>query len=290
MHIAEKYLFMASRPIFVSDLDGTLLQPNATLSPFARTTLSRLLEQGVAFTIATARNIVSIRQIIQDLPLKLPVVCSNGAYLCDWQSDRRYGIKAIPADLAAHVLADIKGLGFDPFCASFTEAEDHLYIASNCRTGAGWYRDDRLQHQDPRLRLVPAVEVALDEYLISINTIHPAAEIDTLEAFLRQKYGAQIRLYSYQHWSFSDWTWLSIYHPKATKGAALAQLLENEAYDAAHLTVFGDEMNDLSMFKMAGTAVAMSHARAELKAIAHQEIGTNEADSVVNYILRTTAH
>lgn len=278
-----------SRPIFVSDLDGTLLQPDASLSPFAQTNLTRLLENGVPFSIATARNIVSVRQIVGDLPISLPVVCSNGAYLCNWDSDERYAIKALGPDLAISLLSYLQEHDYDPFCASFTQADDHLYMSDSCGTGTGWYRDDRSQHKDPRVRLVPDVKVAAQEHVISINVIQPASRIAILKEDLHQRFGHKIRVYTYEHWSMPEWTWLSVYHPQATKGAALAQLLKDHGYDSADLTVFGDELNDISMFQMAGHAVAMSHARAELKTYANELIGTNETDSVVNYILSATA-
>jgi hypothetical protein len=51
------------------------------------------------------------------------------------------------------------------------------------------------------------------------------------------------------------------------------------------LTVFGDQMNDLTMFGAAAHAIAVANAREELKRHATEVIGSNEEDSVVRYIL-----
>jgi 5-amino-6-(5-phospho-D-ribitylamino)uracil phosphatase len=48
--------------------------------------------------------------------------------------------------------------------------------------------------------------------------------------------------------------------------------------------VFGDDVNDLGMFRIATRALATANARPELKRIAHEVIGTNGEDSVVRWI------
>ncbi len=55
--------------LYVSDLDGTLLQSDATLSARSQDILRGLLDDGMTFTIATARSAFSVRQILGDLPL-----------------------------------------------------------------------------------------------------------------------------------------------------------------------------------------------------------------------------
>ena len=54
--------------LYVSDLDGTLLQPDATLSRFARSGLEELLADGALFTVASARSVVSMNAILGALP------------------------------------------------------------------------------------------------------------------------------------------------------------------------------------------------------------------------------
>jgi hydroxymethylpyrimidine pyrophosphatase-like HAD family hydrolase len=50
------------------------------------------------------------------------------------------------------------------------------------------------------------------------------------------------------------------------------------------VTVFGDQLNDASMFQIAGRGVAVSNAVESIKGIAHQVIGDNESDAVVRYL------
>ena len=74
---------MDKNTLYVTDLDGTLLRSDATLSPYTISTINRLTEQGLAFTYATARSIESARPIAGELNLRLPAITRNGAVLAD---------------------------------------------------------------------------------------------------------------------------------------------------------------------------------------------------------------
>ena len=65
---------MDKNTLYVTDLDGTLLRSDATLSPYTISTINRLTEQGLAFTYATARSIESARPIAGELNLRLPAI------------------------------------------------------------------------------------------------------------------------------------------------------------------------------------------------------------------------
>ena len=67
--------------LYVTDLDGTLLTPEESLSPFTVRVINRLVEQGVSFTYATARSLHSSSKVTQGLTKRLPVTIYNGAFV-----------------------------------------------------------------------------------------------------------------------------------------------------------------------------------------------------------------
>ena len=69
------------KTLYVSDLDGTLLTPREDLSSFTIRVLNRLVEQGVAFTYATARSQHSADVVTRGLTKSLPVIIYNGAFI-----------------------------------------------------------------------------------------------------------------------------------------------------------------------------------------------------------------
>ena len=93
-----------SSALYISDLDGTLLRPDGTLSPASRDGLNRLIADGLHFTVATARSVASIRHLLAGLDLHLPVVNLNGELLSDVSSGRHQYVQTIPPEIAAATL------------------------------------------------------------------------------------------------------------------------------------------------------------------------------------------
>ena len=73
----------AGKTLYVTDLDGTLMRNDETLSSYTVQTINELIEKGLAFTYATARSIESARPIAGGLNLRLPAITRNGAVLAD---------------------------------------------------------------------------------------------------------------------------------------------------------------------------------------------------------------
>ena len=67
--------------IYISDLDGTLLQNDGTISKYTREKLKILIKNDVKFTVASARSVISIQKILVDIPIKLPIIEFNGAFI-----------------------------------------------------------------------------------------------------------------------------------------------------------------------------------------------------------------
>ena len=69
--------------IYISDLDGTLLRNDATLSDYSKTKIQQLVRNGVHFSVASARSVVAIQKIFDGVKFHLPVIEFNGAFISD---------------------------------------------------------------------------------------------------------------------------------------------------------------------------------------------------------------
>lgn len=67
----------------LTDLDGTLLRSDASLSKYAIEVLSDALRQGLVISFATARSYTSANSVVSAIPWKYPVVLYNGAVIYD---------------------------------------------------------------------------------------------------------------------------------------------------------------------------------------------------------------
>ncbi|MDX2249552.1 MAG: HAD family hydrolase [Bacteroidia bacterium] len=272
------------KKIFITDLDGTLLQNDATLSTYARKGLEELIQKGVSISFATARSIVSVKLIMGDLPLRLPVVCSNGAYISDLKSGTHRAIQALPKPFDYELLSLFKTAGFHPFVCSWHEGRDNLYIEPNLNEGMRHYREDRIRAGDERLKDIENTFSVMGEKVICLNMIDRIEPLEEMQAELNRRFPEQLQTYIYQNGYGSDWYWLSVYDQLATKARAISLLVNELGYSTEHLTVFGDNLNDISMFEIARHKIATGNARPELKALATEVIDTNEKDSVIDYI------
>ena len=69
--------------LYVSDLDGTLLNSNQTLSPFTIQTINQLVSDGMLFSYATARSYQTAKKVTQGLQAPFPLIVYNGACVRD---------------------------------------------------------------------------------------------------------------------------------------------------------------------------------------------------------------
>jgi hydroxymethylpyrimidine pyrophosphatase-like HAD family hydrolase len=81
--------------IYISDLDGTLLRNDVSLSDYSRENLKLLLKKGAKFTVASARRVSGIRKMLGDLPITLPIINFNGAFLSDYRTGKHQVINAL---------------------------------------------------------------------------------------------------------------------------------------------------------------------------------------------------
>jgi Cof subfamily protein (haloacid dehalogenase superfamily) len=277
---------MSAPALFVSDVDGTLVDRRARLSAGTRARLTALLHAGLPFTVASARSALSLGVMLEGLPLTLPVVEFNGAFITDLATGHRPFVRALSEGVGPHVHELAHGLGLTPFVSTFDGAHDQLFVESARNEGSQWYLDERRAFCDPRLRHVDDVRVGFAQQVVCMTFIAREPELVPLFEQLQQHHAERVRVEFYENKYQPGWHWLSVHDTRATKAEALRELCATLDVPLANLTVFGDERNDIPMFEIAGRAVAVANAHSDVKACAHELIGDHEEDSVVGYLER----
>ncbi|MHC4772809.1 MAG: Cof-type HAD-IIB family hydrolase [Planctomycetota bacterium] len=273
------------KQLFVSDLDGTLLSSDGTLSEYSRKTLFQLLEAGVHFTVASARAWGEITPVLGDLPLSLPVIAINGAYLTDYKTGRHWVINSIENKFARTIYHRILDGGLFPFIVTHNGTEDCLYWQDIKNEQMQWYHDILHVHKDKRIRRIDDLKHALAEKVIAFAVMGPAEHVRALAEVLAVEYPGLLENFLFENpYSPGHW-WLTIHDQKACKSKAVRTLAEMSGYDVENLTVFGDHINDIKMLQLAGKGVTVANAEPEVKAIADEVIGSNDDDAVVKYML-----
>ena len=101
--------------LYVTDLDGTLLQPDVSVSARSRSMLAELLAEGLPLTVATARTSFTVMPLLARLPFTLPLILQNGSVLHDPVHDRITDAAGIAPDAFRDVVALYRQFGFNGF-------------------------------------------------------------------------------------------------------------------------------------------------------------------------------
>ena len=271
--------------LYISDLDGTLLRDDTSISSWAHKELSLLIDQGVHFTIATARSVFSAKQILGELPLELPMVGGNGAYISDFLSGSHHEVKTISAGICQEVLDILLEHDIHPFVTTHGPHQDHLYISRATDPLSKAYLQERIETKDPRLKMVGDIEESLEESVICFTLVGQEERIQEMTKLLHQIHPGRLEINYYENHYTPGWYWLNIHDRLSTKANGIKVVAEQAGFGPENTTVFGDNLNDISMFQWAGRSIAVENARPELKEHAHHIIGSNQVDSVVKFIL-----
>jgi len=275
--------------LYISDLDGTLLRSNAELSDFSRERLTRLIEAGALFTVASARSVVAMGLILGRLPVRLPVIANNGACLSDLATGAHHVVHELDGSLSSEIIALAEGAAGLPAVAALRGDEERLYIPDPGTPGMTWYLEDRVRAQDYRLR--PWADARPDgpDRVLSMSFVHRREVIDELTPAIQERFASRIAINQFENHYTPGWFWLVVQDRCSTKDQAIRDLIALEGLEGRELVTFGDQLNDLAMFRVADVAIAVGNAAAEVKAQADEAIGTNDEDSVVKRILRDFA-
>ncbi len=269
---------MDERTLYVSDLDGTLMRNDEKLSPGTIETINALVTDGMDFTFATARSIESARMITGELRLKLPVVTRNGAVLADNNTGRHIE-KAVFAkaevELLKKLLPELPRCGF--VSCFIGEKMIRTAFPGEHNEGLQGYLD--YYRNDPSVQYFPSFDEVFRGEPGYVTIIGEKAEIEPIYERVRVYDGWESL---FQRDTYRDEYWLEICPQNCTKAKTLLKIKKEYGFD--RLVVFGDSLNDISMFRIADEAYAVSNAREELKNEATGVIGCNENDAVAEFL------
>ena len=259
------------RTLFVSDLDGTLLTPDAKLPEGAAERINALTEQGTMITFATARSIRSVGFILEGIDFSkegaVPAALMNGVLVRDMKSGRYIRSSVLCRSKAERIFDVVRSSGIlEPFIYTLDESApvngDPLvtYYTEIANDAMRDFVDERVnRYGKPFVKIGAVSEIPGDiVYFAVIGGEEPirktAEEISAIE-------GVHL---TYYRDAYSENVWyLEIFDETASKKHALQFLREYTG--AEHVVVFGDNYNDLPMFEEADIAVAVANAVEEVK-------------------------
>lgn len=269
-----------ARTLYVTDLDGTLLDQRGLLSSHATRSLSELAARGILITCATARSWTSTSRVVGHV-LSQPMVVHNGAATIDPLTGLFLDCHYLSSDLVDVVLEGCEEARVAPLVHTI---DDHnevtAWIDEYPSDSIANYWADRVgdPRSSPRGSFVelPRTGVLGVAILASPETIDKAAVV------IKQRLGGAGSVIVRQDTYRSGTGWLEVTATAASKGAGVLAVAQRVGAD--RVVVFGDDVNDESMFEIAEESYAVADAIEMLRARADGVLGSNADDAVVRWL------
>jgi hypothetical protein len=254
---------MSRISLVVSDVDGTLLTKDKTLTKGTAAAVRKLREAGIAFTIISSRPTVGMRLFVEPLSLTLPIGAFNGSCIVnpELQPIKQHMISEAAARKAIELL-DQFGVEIWLFTS------DRWFI----RDGNGAY----VPLEKHAIRADPNIITDFSPFLSSackiVGSSADPARLERCELAVQQALGEKataVRSQSY---------YLDITPPGNDKGTFVQFMARRLGISTDAVATIGDMQNDLPMFRESGISFAMGNATDDVKSAATHVTASSEEE------------
>ncbi|MGI8712259.1 MAG: Cof-type HAD-IIB family hydrolase [Solirubrobacteraceae bacterium] len=255
--------------VVATDLDGTLLRSDGTLTQRTRQALIAVEDAGALVVLCTARPARWLR------PLAVAgrhgvAVCANGGVIWDMHAEVVLQQFPVPEPVARQVVQRLR--------PEFPEAAWAVERADAFGHEPGYTP----RWPVPDDTIVDAIDVLLSAPPVKLMLRHPHLTVAALAAQVQRLVGHLVEV----TYSSSEEALLEISAAGVSKASALAGLCAARGISAGEVLAFGDMPNDLPMLTWAGHGVAVANAHPDVLAVADEVTAGNDEDGVAQVLER----
>ena len=265
--------------LIVFDLDGTLFNKQAEISPYTRDTLRQLSERGIAYTVATGRTLHAARGILDGHGFHLPQIYKNGVMIWTPDEERYSHQNFLTLPEIQHVQEAILAQQVTPFLFTLEPGGRHAIYHLPVQNDVEERLASDFASRDG-VEVLPAEQMPAQAEITNISALGVPAAIKPIESLIATE--AHLVAYAGGAVEGAEYRWIDIHHSEASKGGAVEIL--RAQLGASKVLCFGDSENDLSMFACADESYAPANARDEVKAAASAVIGHHDEDGIARYL------
>ncbi len=263
------------------DVDGTLVNSENRLTAGTKAAIRDVLANNIGVTLVSGRARLTMEPFVKELGLTLPFISSSGAHIIDPTSNKTLYYSAMPTEVLG-IIVQYAREAHAPII--FQESDRIFYEGSEAELEylSETYKIDITVADELKAHFVQVDDILhAHSEPVKVYMCHDPAIVQGIEAKLKQQH---LPIYM----TYSAPPYLEITSIQATKGEALRRLAAHLNLDPKRILAIGDSPNDLSMFEIVGTRVAMGNAVPEVKAVADLIAPTNDQDGAA-WALRTLA-
>ncbi len=267
------------KTLYITDLDGTFLNSKAELTEKSKELISKAINSGACFSLATARTFATVLQMFADVDLKVPLVLMNGVMIYDPVNRRVASCHSIKNEVIEKVFNIYEKHGIHPLIYRYKESHLEIEYYNTDNPHQMKYVGNRTEAIGKKFVYSPAFTFEGKSEVIYIVTLDTYENILPLYEDIIKIKGISCVFYRD---NYTDCYFLEIFAEGISKATAMLEV--KEMIKADKIIAFGDNLNDMEMFKEADEAYAVENACKELKSRATSSIGKNDDDSVAKYI------
>ncbi len=259
--------------LVATDIDGTLLRSDGTVSERNRRALHAASDAGLVIALVTGRPARWLDPMVEMTGHLGVAVGANGAVLYDLATEQVLALHTISPELMREVAADIR--------TEFPQVRYAVEFGLDFAAEQGYTHDwavnpelDRAGNPIPAPRVGPLADIT-DQAAVKLLGKDRTADPDSFLAAAAAIVGDRATL---TH--SSSFGLLEISAPGITKATGLAELAGRHGIGAHEIAAIGDMPNDIPMLEWAGRSYAVANAHSSVKAVADQVTISNDEDAV----------
>ncbi len=270
------------KQLFITDLDHTFLRSNQEISPFSKKIWNKRSKE-LLLSVATARSYNKTLEFLAGMHLNAPLILLDGAMILSPER-KLIDIKTLEKSMVDDIINEGKQFDILPFVISLNDhssLNETFALPPKMNFFQSYLIDKSYQH-DPRIVYQNKIEGAKD----TLKVVYMGEEkiLRPLATQLKHLFGKNIEVKLAPE-NYMNCYFLTILHPLGDKSNALYKVCEYLEIPLEKTTVFGDGMNDIEMFKIAGKSIAVNNALDLLKEHAtHILPDSNDEDAVAKYL------
>ena len=267
------------KTLYISDLDGTLLNQSAKLTERTKTSLNSMIENGLNFSVATARLLGPVSEMLLDVKMNIPIILMNGVLIYDIKERCYVKVNKLQPKIISAVIQTMKEFDITGFMYELSNGTLKTYHDVSKRKKIDEYLENRIRRYKSILPKNGLSSISGDStiYFTMIDTheqLQPVYETLLRVPGINQTFYKNI--YNPDSW------FLEILSADSSKKNAVDSL--REIYGFKQVVGFGDNHNDLPMFEACDIKVAVENAAAEVKDAADFICESNNNDGVVKWL------
>lgn len=253
-----------------SDIDGTLLRTGDAIPRRNIEAVRRFTAKGGHFSLATGRDVGTVRALTREVGANMPTVLLNGCCAYDMEAEEVLWARLLPS----HAVAYVKQV-----CA------DQDFIAALVFTPEGCYAVTKGRGIDEGLRHVdggPLIEASIEE--ISGLEWYKAVFLCPPKDMRRLCQYINTQAFDDVAFVQSSANLLEMLPQGVSKATAIRFLAGTYGVDMSNVAAIGDHMNDLQMLQAVGLSATVADGQPEIKAVAQRIVGECYDGAVADFI------